>query len=138
MSELKVVSLNKKFGRKEVVKNVDFTMNNGEVVGLLGPNGAGKTTSFYMIVGFYRPTIGDVFFDDMCITKLPMYKRARLGISYLPQEASVFRKLTVEQNIWAVLETRKDLTKAEKENKLEELIGEFNIDRIRKQPAFTL
>ena len=92
-------------------------MQTGEVLGLLGPNGAGKTTSFYMIVGFYRPTRGEVFLNDTCITRLPMYKRARMGISYLPQEASVFRKLTVEQNIWAVLETRKDLSKAEKQYK---------------------
>lgn len=138
MSELRIASLNKKFGKKEVVKNVDFSMTTGEVVGLLGPNGAGKTTTFYMIVGFYRPTMGDVFLNDKCITKLPMYKRARLKISYLPQEASVFRKLTVEQNIWAILETRRDLTKKEKERKLDELIEEFNIERIRKQQAFTL
>ena len=138
MSELRIASLNKKFGKKEVVKNVDFSMTTGEVVGLLGPNGAGKTTTFYMIVGFYRPTMGDVFLNDKCITKLPMYKRARLKISYLPQEASVFRKLTVEQNIWAILETRKDLTKKERQRKLDELIDEFNIERIRKQQAFTL
>ncbi|MGP1587765.1 MAG: LPS export ABC transporter ATP-binding protein [Treponemataceae bacterium] len=138
MSELKICSLNKKFGKKEVVQNIDFSMQTGEILGLLGPNGAGKTTTFYMIVGFYRPTMGEVFFNDKCITKLPMYKRARLGISYLPQEASVFRKLTVEQNIWAVLETRKDLTKKQKEEKLEGLIEEFNIERIRKQQAFTL
>ncbi len=138
MSVLKINSLYKRFGKKEVVRGVDFSMETGEVLGLLGPNGAGKTTSFYMIVGFYRPTSGEVFLNDTCITRLPMYKRARMGISYLPQEASVFRKLTVEQNIWAVLETRKDLTKAEKQYKLDELIGEFNIERIRKQPAFTL
>ena len=138
MSVLKINSLYKRFGKKEVVRGVDFSMQTGEVLGLLGPNGAGKTTSFYMIVGFYRPTSGEVFLNDTCITRLPMYKRARMGISYLPQEASVFRKLTVEQNIWAVLETRKDLTKAEKQHKLDELISEFNIERIRKQPAFTL
>ena len=138
MSVLKINSLYKQFGKKEVVRGVDFSMQTGEVLGLLGPNGAGKTTSFYMIVGFYRPTSGEVFLNDTCITRLPMYKRARMGISYLPQEASVFRKLTVEQNIWAVLETRKDLTKAEKQYKLDELISEFNIERIRKQPAFTL
>ncbi len=138
MSVLKINSLYKRFGKKEVVRGVDFSMQTGEVLGLLGPNGAGKTTSFYMIVGFYRPTSGEVFLNDTCITKLPMYKRARMGISYLPQEASVFRKLTVEQNIWAVLETRKDLSKAEKQYKLDELISEFNIERIRKQPAFTL
>jgi len=138
VSELRVNSLNKRFGKKEVVKNVDFSMHTGEVVGLLGPNGAGKTTTFYMIVGFYRPSLGDVFLNDKCITKLPMYKRARMKISYLPQEASVFRKLTVEQNIWAILETRKDLNKRQKEEKLEELIDEFKIERIRKQQAFTL
>ena len=138
MSVLKINSLYKRFGKKEVVRGVDFSMQTGEVLGLLGPNGAGKTTSFYMIVGFYRPTSGEVFLNDTCITRMPMYKRARMGISYLPQEASVFRKLTVEQNIWAVLETRKDLTKAEKQYKLDELISEFNIERIRKQPAFTL
>lgn len=138
MSVLKINSLYKRFGKKEVVRGVDFSMQTGEVLGLLGPNGAGKTTSFYMIVGFYRPTSGEVFLNDTCITKFPMYKRARMGISYLPQEASVFRKLTVEQNIWAVLETRKDLTKAQKQRKLDELISEFNIERIRKQPAFTL
>ena len=119
MSVLKINSLYKQFGKKEVVRGVDFSMQTGEVLGLLGPNGAGKTTSFYMIVGFYRPTRGEVFLNDTCITRLPMYKRARMGISYLPQEASVFRKLTVEQNIWAVLETRKDLTKAEKQYKLD-------------------
>lgn len=138
MSELRVNSLYKRFGKKEVVRGVDFSMQTGEVLGLLGPNGAGKTTSFYMIVGFYTPTSGEVFLNDTCITKLPMYKRARMGISYLPQEASVFRKLTVEQNIWAVLENRKDLDKKQKQEKLEELISEFNIDRIRKQPAYTL
>lgn len=135
---LRVSSLYKSFGRKQVVKGIDFSMHTGEIVGLLGPNGAGKTTTFYMIVGFYRPTAGNVFLDDECITKLPMYKRARLGISYLPQEPSVFKKLTVEENIWAILETRKDLTIKEKKIQLEELIDEFSIEKIRKQPAYTL
>ncbi len=138
MSELRVASLYKRFGKKEVVRGVDFSMQTGEILGLLGPNGAGKTTSFYMIVGFYRPTQGDVFLNNHCITTLPMYKRARLGISYLPQEPSVFRKLTVEQNIWSILETRKDLTHKEKLMHLDELIEEFNIGRIRKQQAYTL
>jgi len=138
MSELKVTSLYKRFGKKEVVRGVDFSMHTGEILGLLGPNGAGKTTSFYMIVGFYQPSQGDVFLNDQCITKLPMYKRARLGISYLPQEPSVFRKLTVEQNIWSILETRRDLTHKEKLMHLDELIEEFNIERIRKQQAYTL
>lgn len=135
---LRVSSLYKSFGRKQVVKGVDFSMTTGEVLGLLGPNGAGKTTTFYMIVGFYKPTAGDVFLDDKCISGIPMYKRAQSGISYLPQEPSVFRKLTVEENIWAILETRKDLTKLQKKQKLEELIEEFNIGRIRKQQAYTL
>ncbi len=135
---LRVSSLYKTFGKKKVVQGVDFQMRTGEVLGLLGPNGAGKTTSFYMIVGFYKPTSGEIFLDNQRITDLPMYKRARLGISYLPQEPSVFRKLTVEENIWAILETRVDLTREEKRQRLEELIEEFSIGRIRKQPAFTL
>ena len=135
---LRVSSLFKAFGRKQVVKGVEFSMQVGEVLGLLGPNGAGKTTTFYMVVGFYRPTAGEVFLDDMCITNLPMYKRARLGIAYLPQEPSVFRKFTVEENIWSILETRKDLTTGEKRDRLERLIDEFSIGRIRKQKAFTL
>ena len=138
LSILRVSSLYKSFGKKTVVRGIDFSMTNGEVLGLLGPNGSGKTTTFYMIVGFYKPTAGEVFMNDQCITSLPMYKRALLGISYLPQEPSVFRKLTVEENIWAILETRKDLTKSEKKKRLEELIEEFAIGRIRKQQAYTL
>ncbi|MCI7563485.1 MAG: LPS export ABC transporter ATP-binding protein [Spirochaetia bacterium] len=135
---LTVKDLHKSFGRKNVVKGVDFSMQTGEVLGLLGPNGAGKTTTFYMIVGFYKPTAGDIFLNSQQITKLPMYKRARLGISYLPQEPSVFKKLTVEENIWSILETRKDLSHKEKKQQLEELIEEFSIGRIRKQYAYTL
>ena len=135
---LRVSSLFKQFGHKKVVRGVEFSMQIGEVLGLLGPNGAGKTTTFYMVVGFYKPTAGDVFLADKCITNLPMYKRARLGSSYLPQEPAVFRKFTVEENIWSILETRKDLTKQEKKERLESLIDEFAIERIRKQKAYTL
>ena len=135
---LRVSSLYKNFGSKKVVQGVDFSMTTGEVIGLLGPNGAGKTTTFYMIVGFYRPNTGSVFIDDTNITKLPMYKRAKLGISYLPQEPSVFKKLTVEENIWAVLENRPDLTKAQRKEKLESLLEEFSITRLAKQQAYSL
>jgi lipopolysaccharide export system ATP-binding protein len=135
---LNIENLHKKFGKKEVVKGVDFIMQNGEVAGLLGPNGDGKTTIFYMIVGFYAPTKGIVKMDDIDITPMPMYRRARMGIAYLPQEASIFRKLTVEQNIWAILESRADITKEEKMEKLESLLSEFNIGRIRSQFGYTL
>lgn len=135
---LRVSSLYKAFGRKQVVKGIDFSVKTGEVLGLLGPNGAGKTTSFYMIVGFYQPTSGEIFLDEERITPLQMYKRAQMGISYLPQEPSVFRKLTVEDNIWAILETRQDLDKKQKKALLEELLEEFVITRIRRQYAYTL
>jgi lipopolysaccharide export system ATP-binding protein len=135
---LGVKDLRKRFGRKEVVRGVNFSMHNGEVAGLLGPNGAGKTTIFYMIVGFYRPSAGIVTMDDIDITAKPMYRRARQGIAYLPQEASIFRKLTVEQNIWAILESRRDIKKAAKKERLEGLLDEFGIGRIRRQYGFTL
>ncbi|EEV19760.1 ABC transporter, ATP-binding protein [Treponema vincentii ATCC 35580] len=137
-SILRAEGLNKSFRKKQAVKDVSFSMAQGEVVGLLGPNGAGKTTSFYMIVGFYTPNSGGIYLDDRRITELPMYKRARIGISYLPQEASVFRKLSVEQNIDAILETRKDLSRAERKEKLNSLLEEFGITANRKQPAYTL
>jgi lipopolysaccharide export system ATP-binding protein len=135
---LAVRDLHKKFGRKEVVRGVNFSMNNGEVAGLLGPNGAGKTTIFYMIVGFYRPTAGTVSMDQVDITTKAMFRRARQGIAYLPQEASIFRKLTVEQNIWAILESRRDITKTGKKERLEALLEEFGITRLRRQYGFTL
>lgn len=138
MSNLIIKDLHKNFGKKQVVRGIDFSMTTGEVLGLLGPNGAGKTTTFYMIVGFYRPNTGSVFIDDTNITKLPMYKRAKLGISYLPQEPSVFKKLTVEENIWAVLENRPDLTKAQRKEKLDSLLEEFSITRLAKQQAYSL
>jgi lipopolysaccharide export system ATP-binding protein len=113
-------------------------MQNGEVAGLLGPNGAGKTTIFYMIVGFYRPTQGIVTMNEVDITTMPKFRRARQGIAYLPQEASIFRKLTVEQNIWAILESRTDINKEQMKERLESLLEEFGIVRIRKQLGFTL
>ncbi len=137
-STLRVENLRKKFGRKEVVRGVAFAMESGSVVSLLGPNGAGKTTVFYMIVGFITPTAGSVFFNETEISRLPMYRRARLGISYLPQEPSVFRKLTVEQNLMAVLEPRKDLTKSEKQQRVDTLLDELGISVLRRQKAFTL
>jgi len=135
---LAVTELRKRFGLKEVVRGVNFSMKNGEVAGLLGPNGAGKTTIFYMIVGFYKPTQGIVTLDGLDITPMPMFRRARQGIAYLPQEASIFRKLTVEQNIWAILESRTDIKKPQMKERLESLLEEFGIGRIRKQLGFTL
>lgn len=135
---LRVTGLRKRFGRKEVVRGVDFSMENGQVVSLLGPNGAGKTTVFYMIVGFIAPSSGQVHFNDRDITGLPMFRRARLGISYLPQEPSVFRKLSVEQNIMAVLEHRRDLTKIQRRQRVDSLLEELGIAGLRRQKAYTL
>ncbi|MDR3146053.1 MAG: ATP-binding cassette domain-containing protein, partial [Treponema sp.] len=135
---LRVINLYKRFGRKEVVRGVNFAMHNGEVAGLLGPNGAGKTTIFYMIVGFYKPTMGTVALNDIDITAKPMFRRAQAGIAYLPQEASIFRKLTVEQNIRAILESRRDINKAQKRERLEALLEEFGIIRIKNQYGYTL
>ena len=113
-------------------------MNSGEIVGLLGPNGAGKTTSFYMIAGFIHPTSGNVYINTKNITRLPMFKRAQMGVSYLPQEASVFRKLSVENNILGILETRKAMSQEEKLKRLEELIVDLGLEKVRKQQAYTL
>ncbi|TVQ26054.1 MAG: LPS export ABC transporter ATP-binding protein [Spirochaetaceae bacterium] len=135
---LTAANLTKSYGRKMVVRGVSFEMHEGEIVGFLGPNGAGKTTCFYMIVGFIRPNSGRIYLSGREITRRPMYQRARAGISYLPQEPSVFRKLTVEQNIKAVLETRRDLTRAQKRQTLEELLQELGIEHKRKQRAYTL
>jgi lipopolysaccharide export system ATP-binding protein len=128
---LKAENLIKKYKQRVVVNNVSFQVAQGEIVGLLGPNGAGKTTSFYMIVGLIRPNEGKVFLDDVDITEDPMYRRAKKGIGYLAQEASVFRKLTVEDNIKAVLEMSA-LTKEEQREKLETLIDEFSLHKVRK------
>lgn len=130
-------NLEKVYGRRKVVKGVSLNVNQGEIVGLLGPNGAGKTTTFYMTVGFIQPNAGRVFLNDEDITDLPMYKRAQRGIGYLPQEPSVFRKLSVEDNITAVLEMTK-LSKAEQKERLEGLIGEFGLQKVRKSRGDTL
>jgi lipopolysaccharide export system ATP-binding protein len=135
---LKVDNVRKLYGKKIAVKTMSFTMHQGEIVGLLGPNGAGKTTCFYMIAGFINATSGKILLDDTDITHLPMYQRSRLGISYLPQEPSVFRKLSVEDNIWAILETRHDLTKQDKLDKMEQLIEDLGVQKVRTQKAFTL
>lgn len=127
----------KRYRTRTVVNNVSFEVNQGEIVGLLGPNGAGKTTSFYMVVGLVKPDEGEVYLNDQNITDLPMYKRAQMGIGYLPQEASVFRKLSVEDNIMAVLEMTK-LTKGEQQNKLESLLEEFRLTHVRKSPGDVL
>ncbi|MDE3212708.1 MAG: LPS export ABC transporter ATP-binding protein [Bacteroidota bacterium] len=123
--------LTKRYGKRIVTNMVTFQVGQGEIVGLLGPNGAGKTTSFYQVVGLVKPDDGSVFLNDTDITKLPMYKRAKMGLGYLPQEASVFRKLSVEDNIAAVLEMT-DLSRAEQKEKLEQLIQEFNLSHVRK------
>ncbi|GAB1431471.1 LPS export ABC transporter ATP-binding protein [Spirochaetota bacterium] len=135
---LETRQLSKFFGRKIAVNDVSFSMKNGHISGLLGPNGAGKTTVFYMIVGFLQPSRGDILLDGQMLTKLPMYKCARLGISYLPQEASIFKKLTVEQNVRAILETRGDLDRQARKNTLDALLEEFGLSSLRKQYAYTL
>ena len=129
--KIRTENLIKKYKSRTVVNNASFELKQGEIVGLLGPNGAGKTTSFYMIVGLIKPFSGNIYLNNEDITKLPMYKRAKMGIAYLPQEASVFRNLSVEDNIRAVLEFS-DLSKAEQKDKLESLIDEFNIQKVRK------
>ncbi len=129
--------LMKMYGKRQVVKGVSLEVEQGEIVGLLGPNGAGKTTSFYMIVGFIKPNGGKVFLEDEEITFLPMYRRAQKGIGYLPQEASVFRKLSVEDNIKAVLEMM-PYTVEQQRNKLESLLDEFGLNRVRKSNGDTL
>lgn len=134
---LQAEELVKIYGKREVVKNVSLNVKQGEIVGLLGPNGAGKTTTFYMVVGFIKPNEGRVFLNEDNITDLPMYKRAQRGIGYLPQEPSIFRKMSVEDNIAAVLEMTR-LTKNEQKERLEELIGEFGLERVRKSRGDTL
>ena len=127
----------KSFGRKQVVRDVSIQVTKGEIVGLLGPNGAGKTTTFHMFTGMIKPNAGSVFLDDVELTQLPMYRRARMGIGYLAQEPSVFRKLTVEQNLLLVLQSL-DISKEEQQERLEGLLDELNIRPFRKSRADTL
>ncbi|MPR34310.1 LPS export ABC transporter ATP-binding protein [Salmonirosea aquatica] len=134
---LRTENLVKKYGARLVNDNVSYQVEQGEIVGLLGPNGAGKTTSFYMAVGLVKPNSGHVYLDDRDITRLPMYKRARLGLGYLAQEASVFRQLTVEENIKAVLEMS-DLPRQDQKQKVEELIEEFSLEHVRKNKGMVL
>lgn len=135
---LRAEHLSKRFKSRTVVKDVSLHINRGEVVGLLGPNGAGKTTSFYMMVGLISPDSGNILLDDTHITKLPVHVRAKQGISYLPQESSIFRKLTVAQNIMAILELREDLTKAQRKIILDQLLDEFRISHISDSLGMSL
>ena len=130
--------LAKSFGRMQAVRGVTFRMDSGQVVGLLGPNGAGKTTVFYMVVGFIRPTAGRIWLNGHDVTGLPMFRRARLGVSYLPQEPSIFRKLSVEENILAILETRPGLTRRDRQVRLDKLLDDLGIRSLRRQKAYTL
>jgi lipopolysaccharide export system ATP-binding protein len=138
VSILSAVELSKKFKLKEVVKNVSFDISSGEVVGLLGPNGAGKTTAFYMVVGLVAADKGEIILDGRDVTALPMHQRAKLGIGYLPQEASIFRKLTVAKNIMAILQTRQELVRADRERILEELLEELHIGHVRNSMGLSL
>jgi lipopolysaccharide export system ATP-binding protein len=138
VSILSVENLCKKFKFKEVVKGISFEINSGEVVGLLGPNGAGKTTAFYMVVGLVDADKGKVILDGKDVTPLPMHRRARLGIGYLPQEASIFRKLSVAKNIMAILQTREELARADRERILEELLEELHIGHVRNSLGLSL
>ncbi len=134
---LRTDKLVKIYGGRAVVNGVDINCHKGEIVGLLGPNGAGKTTSFYMVVGLVRPNSGRVFFDNNEVTDFPMFKRARMGMGYLPQEESIFRKMTVEQNIMAILEMQ-PLNKKERKHRCEELLTQFGIEHVARQLALTL
>ncbi len=136
-NKVRAESLVKYYGNRKVLSNVCLDIEQGEIVGILGPNGAGKSTTFYTILGLTKATSGDVFFNDMNITNIPMYKRAQLGIGYLAQAPSIFHKLTVEQNILAILETT-STPKKERKHKLEEYLAELNLTKLAKQKAYTL
>lgn len=137
MCNLLAKGLTKIYNKRKVVNNIDLLISPGEVVGLLGPNGAGKTTTFYMIVGLIKPDDGEIFLNGEDIGRYPMYKRARRGLNYLPQEPSIFRKLTVEENIMAILETL-DLPEDERKEKLKELLGELDLTGLAKNHAYSL
>ena len=138
MSVLSVQRISKSFRSRQVVSDISLTINSSEIVGLLGPNGAGKTTSFHMIVGLIPCDNGEIYLDDRDISLLPMEKRARLGLGYLPQESSIFRKLTVEENILAVLELRKNLSRAEAKRRTETLLHEFHVSHLRDSLGMSL
>ena len=135
---LRTDTLVKKYKQRTVVKGVSIEVNQGEIVGLLGPNGAGKTTTFYMIVGLIKPFLGHVFLDNEEITKFPMYKRAQIGIGYLAQEASVFRQMSVEDNIYSVMQYKRSMTNEQRKEKLESLLDEFGLQHIRKSKGIQL
>lgn len=138
MNSLRIENICKQYKSRPIVKNVSLNVQRGEVVGLLGPNGAGKTTSFYMIVGLIRCDAGSIFLENRPITDLPVHSRAQLGISYLPQEASIFRKLTAAENIMAILELRRDLNKIQRKELLDTLLEEFHITHIRDSLGISL
>ena len=138
MSILSVQDISKSYKLRKVVKGISLQIKSGEVVGLLGPNGAGKTTAFYMIVGLIVADSGKILLDDKDLTSQPMHRRAKLGLGYLPQEASIFRKLTVEQNILAILENRDDLDRAGRERELENLLDELHVGHVRGSPGISL
>jgi lipopolysaccharide export system ATP-binding protein len=138
LSILIAEELEKSYNSRKVVKNLSFNIKSGEIIGLLGPNGAGKTTAFYMIVGLVKPELGKIMLDEYNLTNLPIHERARKGLGYLPQEASVFRKLSVEDNILAVLQTRKELTTSGMENLLNQLLDQLNLNDIRSTNGISL
>ena len=138
MSILKIKNISKSYKLLDVVKNISMEIRSGEVVGLLGPNGAGKTTAFYIIVGLVKADQGSIYLDEENITELTMHRRSKLGLGYLPQEASIFRKLTVEENILAILEYRNDLSQPEREQELDQLLEELHINHVRKSAGINL